>query len=252
MLLMMVSCYSRKEACLDAWAANFDVTADDECSTCCTYPYIKLKISHMFGDSIFNASDTLQNDRGQSYIIQDVRYYLSSFFLYQGDSTYRVREKIATADNGLVIPDDMKIFRNRDTEFNIGTVKAFGRFDSLSFSLGLTSDMTQSTFVGLNNTHVLLPNNKLKDANDETAHFVLRYRRIGATDSLYHTISITTRPDFPALTRDTIINTTKGKEISFPIKADYQVLLANLDLNVGPDSLSKLVLDNIKKMIVVK
>ncbi len=46
LLTVLTSCYEPKEGCLDVRAVNYDVTADDPCSDCCTYPALKVTFRH--------------------------------------------------------------------------------------------------------------------------------------------------------------------------------------------------------------
>ena len=252
--MWLASCYTRKEGCLDNLANNYDVTADDACVTCCKFPALKLQIKHFLGDSIYRSNDTLINDNGQKYIIEDVRYYLSEFSLFQSDSVYHIREKIKTTDNLIIIDNDMKIMRSADASIDIGTVSGYGRFDSLKFNLGLSTVITNNSFGNLDAANVLLTNNKLKDGNGNTAYLTLRYKRLTSVkdSSITQTIYVTQRPQIPTLVKDTVVNTVKGSAIVYPIKADYKVLLQNLDLTLKPDSLGKLLSANLKNMIIVK
>jgi len=252
-IIFLSACYDRKEACLDTFAANYDVTGDDACSGCCTFPSLVLEFTHYNGDSIYKATDTLINDHLQEYVIEDVRYYLSDFTLFQGDSSHTIREKIATENNKIIIANDMKIMRSVDGELSIGSVRLFGKFDSLSFHLGLSDKMINNAFVGLPTNHVLLQNNKLKTPNGETAYFSMKYRRLSPSlDTISQNIYVTDILDFPALRSDSMIITTKGSNIRYPFKADYKVLLQDIDLTLTDDSISKKLYLNLKKMIQPK
>ena len=252
-ILSIVSCYDRKEGCLDILAANYDVTSDDGCADCCTYPMLRLKISQMAGDSLFRLSDTLINDLGQSYKIEDVRFYLSDFSLFQDEANLRIRENIMNENNSVNIPNDMKIVRGTDIEIEIGTIRSYGAFDSLTFNFGLSSIITENIFVNLPTNHVLQKNSMLKDTLNRIAQFTMRFKRISPIkDTVAQTIYVTQRPDFPRIRRDTTITTVKGSPIIFPIKTDYAVLFKNIDMNLTTDTLSKLIVKNLNKMIIVK
>jgi hypothetical protein len=251
--ITLLACYDRKEFCLDSLASNYDVTADDACADCCTYPLLKLSIKHMTGDSTFRVADTLTNDLGQTYAIEDVRYYLSNFTLFQKDSAYTIRETIMTENNVVSIPNHMKILRGIDANLDIGSIRAYGTFDSLTFDFGLSTVMTDNTFVNLATNHVLTKNNKLKNPEEQTAYFTMRFKRITPVrDTVSQFIYITKRPALQSFTRDTTINTTKGNPIIFPIKADYAVLFKNINMALTVDSLSNLIFENLNKMIIVK
>jgi hypothetical protein len=113
--------------------------------------------------------------------------------------------------------------------------------------------MINNAFVGLPTNHVLLQNNKLKTPSGETAYFTMKYRRLSPSlDTISQNIYITDILDFPALRSDSMIITTKGSNIRYPFKADYKVLLQDIDLTLTADSISKKLFINLKKMIQPK
>lgn len=58
-------------------------------------------------------------------------------------------------NNSVNIPNDMKIVRGTDIEIEIGTIRSYGAFDSLTFNFGLSSIITENIFVNLPTNHVL-------------------------------------------------------------------------------------------------
>lgn len=248
----ILACYARKEACLDLLSANYDVTADDDCVSCCIYPTLKLTISHMAGDSIFRTSAIYSNNFNQNYIIEDIRYYVSDFNVFQGNTNYKIREKIETENNVISVANDMKILRAADKTLDIGTIRASGLFDSLQLKVGLTNDMTKNTFVNLPSSHVLLKNNMLKDTAGTIAHFAMRYKKVSSNDSIPKTIILTSLPTLPVISVDKSTTTKKGETINFAIKAEYLRLLKNVDLNLPEAQIIMKVKENIVEMLTVK
>lgn len=251
--IVFTACYDRKEACLDKLAADYDVTADDDCMDCCKYPALRLMINQMAGDSLFRISDTLTNDLGQKYTIEDIRYYLSGFGLYQGDSVYAIREKLMTENNNFSLANDMKILRGTDRELEIGSIRAFGKFDSLSFEMGLSPSMISTTFINLPTNHVLQNNFRLKDDKENLSYFTMRFRRISPVrDTTSQFIYIVQKPNLKTLSIDKSITTTQGQPFVFSFKTDYATLLKNLDITMKNDTLTSLIYENLNKMIIVK
>lgn len=249
-LCSFAACYDRIETCLDEYAANYDVTSDDSCSDCCTYPSLTLRFTHLLGDSLFTKKDTITNDLGQTYLLEDVRFYLSDVDIYQEGMPLSIRQYIATDDNQIIINDDMKIIKSTDSIVNFGTVRAFGTFDSLTCHFGLSEVMTNTAFVNLPSSHILQPLVRLKDKTDQQAYLTMKYKRITPVkDTVSQIISVTQRPDFPTIILKKVIQTVKGNPMIVGIKVDYKVLLQNQDLNFSADSLSKLIYPNLVKII---
>ncbi len=227
--LLLSGCYSRKEACLDNLATNFDVTADDACTdVCCTYPPITIDMTVKAQDSIFSIEDTLINKLGQKYRIIDLRCYFTEFSLYQNNGSKLKSLELITTTNNTTINNDIVLWKWADASFSPGTYKAFGQFDSLTFFLGLSSELKNTTFTSLTSTHPLSESSKLKGNDGLITDMTIRCIRlinkpdtINLTVSLDKTIKIQTKK---------IITTTPGSEIKYGFSADFHALLYHADL----------------------
>ncbi|KXK39979.1 MAG: hypothetical protein J5I52_04645 [Saprospiraceae bacterium] len=246
--LFFTSCYERKEGCLDTYASDYDPSADDVCTECCHYPRLQLAITHLVGDSVYSNSDTLVNQYGQRYIITDVRYYVSDFHLYQADQTYNVRELIGNESNKFYRPNDIKIIRSVDKSIDIGSIRAFGTFDSLRFTQGISRAFLDNTFTDLPTNHVLSQTGRLKDADDNIAYMTVKYRMLDPIDSLV-SIAITEPILHPFALKDSINTTRKSENIRCKIKVDYQVLFDDIDFSMTNASITQKMRENAVRLI---
>ncbi len=247
----MFSCYTRKEACLDLLASNYDVSADDACASCCTFPKLRLEISHLVKDSTYRVDAIYTNDLNQAFNILDVRYYVSSFELYNKTTGKKViLEKIKNQDSTIVLPDDIKILRSVDGSIEIGTIKDYGNYDSLTFRLGLKDEVMQTSFANLPPNHVLLPNNRLKNAAGEYAHFTVR---IQALDTLIgiRNFQVSGLGISEPYTIRTPTTTVKGSAPTFKIKADYDVLFKNINIKDSTSVIESILKQNFKRVLIV-
>ena len=248
----MISCYTRTEGCLDALASNYDVSSDDECIDCCTYPQLILYLDHMVGDSVFSSKDTLTNILGQQYRIVDIKYYFSGFLLSSAtNGNTPVIESISNVDNSIVLPDDIKICKLSDDSISFGTVRDYGIFNGVQFHLGLSDTIINTSFSDLPRTHTLQPLYSLRNANDELVNVAIRIqRKIDTFEILNFYFN---SPDlYKTLTIDSTITTTKGRNFAFRIKADYMQLCDSVNLTMTYDSIENRLLQNIPRMIIVK
>lgn len=249
LISFLMSCYTRKEACLDVLASNYDVSADDACPDCCTYPKLKLEIQHFVKDSVYNFDSIYTNDLNQTFKILDVRYYVHGFELFNKDSGKKVvLETIKNQDSTLIIPDDIKIYRSVDASIEIGSLRDSGTYDSLTFYLGLKDEILTNDFIGLPSTHVLLANNRLKNATGEYAHFTVR---IETADSLIRNFQVTGLGISEPYTIKTPVTTTKGVAPSFKLKANYDELFKNIDIKDSTNVIENALKQNIKKVLIV-
>lgn len=241
-----MSCYSRKEGCLDGLASNYDVTADDPCSSesCrCTYPQLTLNMSLMAGDSAYKFADTLINNLGQKYRIIDFRCYFSDFVLFQNNgSKIQTLNTISSPDNMVSLPDDVAIWKT-ETSFTPGTYKAYGKFDSLSFHIGLSNNLKNTTFSNLTTTHPLSQNIRLKGKDGNITDMTIRCIRLTGKQD---TISLAIKLDTPVkiVNKKTIV-TNPGSDIQYDLRADLMALLRTTDLRQQESAIETQIKSNI-------
>jgi len=251
--LFLMACYTRKEACLDTIASNFDVSADDNCDDCCKYPQLILNIRHMAGDSTFSTQNIYTNDLNQSYQLSDIRFYLSAFKIFKSNESniYQVIETISNADKSVTISDDIKICRIADNTITIGSVKTFGTTDSISFNVGLNSDISNTEFVDLPSSHVLLNLNKLKDENNQTCLATVKFTKFNPPSETLN-LCLTDPGSATKIAIDSTIFTAKGENIIYTIYTDYLQLFKNVNLDTSVTEIEKQVSKNFGNIIVVK
>ncbi len=251
LISFLMSCYTRKEACLDVLASNYDVSADDACPDCCTFPKLKLEIQHFVKDSVYKSDSFYVNELNQAFKILDVRYYLHSFELFNNETGKKVvLETIKNQDSTLIIPDDIKIYRSVDASIEIGSLRDNGTYDSLTFYLGLKDEILTNDFINLPSTHVLLPNNRLKNLEGDYAHFTVRIEPLNTLIGIRN-FQVTGLGISEPYTIKTPITTTKGVAPSFKLKANYDELFKNIDITDSTNVIENALKQNIKKVLIV-
>ncbi len=142
--LIVFSCAKPTEGCLDIRATNFNAAADENC--CCTYPQVKLIVSHA-ADTLFQSPDSIYtNDLGQAYRLLSARFYLSDFIFYMRDvGAIEVADTIllTQADGSMTwVKNDVIQIQRSLSSYSIGTLVTSGKMDSISFQIGLLPAMT--------------------------------------------------------------------------------------------------------------
>jgi hypothetical protein len=243
--LLLSGCYSRKEACLDNFAANFDVTADDPCiDDCCTYPPLNIDMTIKAGDSLFRSEDTLINKMGQKFRIIDLRCYFSEFTLYQNNgSKIKNIEFLTSADNTTTINDDIILWKWAEASFKPGTYKNYGTFDSLTFHLGLNSTLKSTTYSNISSTHVLSETSRLKGKDGSITDMTIRcIRMINKTDTISLSVNLDKTVKIKTIRP---LSTTPGKEIRYGFTADFLALMNSTDLSKSVSDIENQVKSNI-------
>ena len=82
-------CNARVDGCLDLEAENFDVTADNNDLSLCSYPDLLLDVVYRYGDQTFSRDSLYQNTFGQTFAIPDL-YVLFSQFAVTGSEYPRL------------------------------------------------------------------------------------------------------------------------------------------------------------------
>lgn len=248
---ILAGCYSRTEGCLDSFAANFDVSSDDACSTCCVYPSLILSIQNRYGDSAFHQNDTLINRFGQKYIILGMRYYMSDFSLYQNNNDLTVREVIQNKLTGEIIPDEIKIAKSDESGIKCGTVRTYGSFDSIRFVMGIDGKFLEEGLTTLPAGHVLEKQNRINDAQGNMAAAGIRCKVLTPVDTIIN-IFISTDFKLQYTIRDSISETRQGQPITGKIIADYQQLLDDVDLLAPYIEIRNKVTENCRRFLIVR
>ncbi|MFZ1751892.1 MAG: hypothetical protein WAU01_16985 [Saprospiraceae bacterium] len=250
-ILIVSSCYVNQEGCLDTLASNYDVTADNGCDDCCTYPKFNIVLRQVDGDSTFINGDTLVNNLAQKFRIIDCRFYLSEFSLRQSNNVYhQIIENISSDDGTVTVSDDIKIFRSVDSSIPLGTMRTYGTYDSLSFCFGLKPKVVNASFADLSSTHVLQVRNQLKSKDQIRSFFNIKCVRLATNDTLE--LSITDTSLQFRVSVDSIVTTNIGNDINYPLQVDYSKLFSDTDINQSSTSLELALKQNIKSFFGVK
>lgn len=83
--LLLTACYEPQEGCLDPDAANYDLAADDDCSDCCEFPSLSIRIATVWDSLTFDPASTYQDAVGNNFELLNFRYYLGDLQLLSGD-----------------------------------------------------------------------------------------------------------------------------------------------------------------------
>ena len=157
-LLFLAGCYQPKEGCLDIRAKNYDVSADDPCPTCCTYPQLTIAFQHQvilttqpdtFFSFRYNTAYPSPFDTSHYFDILRSRYFLSNFRLIRENG-----EAAGISDSiQIEVPEGVPVtVENNFTKVDrdifqpsvIGKILANGSFRQIRFTLGLAESLLQT------------------------------------------------------------------------------------------------------------
>ncbi len=253
-LLVLSGCYTRQEGCLDTWATNYEVTADDACDkNCCTYPRLSFTLLHQWGDSTILPSDTITNQVGQVFRVTDVRCYMTSVLLHNKIGGNISSNSVLTKTDGQTITDDFLLLRLADQTLTGPQYRTYGDIDSVSFQAGLEEEIANARWESLPETHVLSPKNQLKTRDNTLASLVIKVSLIRAgQEDLPLIFALKAGINSGKTAFSTAIVTKKGENIPIPLHLDYHALLSNVDFAKKEEEIVSRLSQNLRQFIVVK
>lgn len=144
-LFLFVSCYEKKEGCLDVLAKNFVLDADISCcenpdDCCCEYPVLSWRIKQQYEEANLSSADVYYTKLGQPFRIEKILFFVSNIRLtdiqsYAVDDTIRIEES-----NGQVLdrPDDVTLLSSSLFTAEFGVFNRPGSYTMLEFTVGLS------------------------------------------------------------------------------------------------------------------
>ncbi|MBK8501249.1 MAG: hypothetical protein IPL46_03050 [Saprospiraceae bacterium] len=251
--ILLLSCYEKKEGCLDVLAANFNLEADVDCcqdpgTCCCEYPKLSFSIKHQFGSENLSRGRLYTTDLGQPYYIDTIRFFISNVRLLDGNE-YAVSDTIIIkSSNGEEVarPDDVAIVSSTSFSIELGDFVRPGIYSNLSFVVGITEPERTASYDQFESPHPLAENQtRLKDSISKS---LLLYDVGLIPDTLDGAVSHFQLPaSFTVLINLPVeIIKEPGKSITIPLGIDYQKWLETLDLDNGdPDLQNQKILQGI-------
>lgn len=227
--MVLTSCYERQEGCLDINASNYDFTADDPCEDCCSYPTMKISVTHMWGDTFLINNSVYSNDLDQYIKIISSKFYLSDFVLSNSSGNYRIEEVMEVQDENNTITEvynDFIFVQSNRVSYTVGTFPVSDIYDDLSFTMGINGD-----YVAADSTKSFVEDNSFFDA-DLYQHTNFRLDYIIDTISM-DTLQLNIKGESMAknLSLNSSFEIPLGRNFTISLQAHYDLLLSGLDLN---------------------
>ncbi len=238
-LVLIFACQEPEEGCLDVEADNYDVSADDPCSDCCTYPSISIDVAHRF-DTLLFSFDSIYYFPETSLIptqLEQIIFYLSDFRLVNlSDDSLTVFETIELDlfSGGMETFTDDYVLMSRSIpsfSYEVGEIRGAGSFNTLRFSVGIAGEAALSDALTQPDGHPLaLGTDSLWN---ESEGYV--FNRIMLIPDTFNTIAPVRTIDIRGEDAITEINlafsqeVTLGFDVSIPLKIDYKEWLSGID-----------------------
>lgn len=228
--VLLAGCYENQEGCLDLFASNFDVDADDDCcpdpeNCCCEYPDLQLTIAHQLDSASLQLGQTYQTNSGHTYIITELSFLLSDFALRSGSTWVGIRDTIRLEDQ--LRPDDAVRISRSSFRFTVGPFLPPGSFDQVRFICGLTETEANTSPSQFESGHALSSSSDLWDESD--GYQMFRVGMIPDTTTM-DTIQLQI-PAYPSIpfTLDIDEEKTIGNDLNMSISVNYNLWFDSLN-----------------------
>ena len=224
LIILLASCYEKQEGCLDFRAKNYDFSADKPCSDCCTYPSMRLGVSHEWGDTTLMSDSIYYNLANQPIRILNAQFYLHQVSLTDNGQKVSVVEKLSVTDlAGFVseISAANAFVQSARFNYTLGSFEEAQTYDGLDFKLGIDGQYTNES---------LVENESFFDVETfEYVNFRMEYiSDIIAQDTLQFELK---GLDFVAnINLDATLEIPLGVDFTLKILADYQLLFNDIDI----------------------
>lgn len=242
LVVLLASCYEKQEGCLDFRAEDYDFSADIECEDCCTYPDLKLGVTHYWGDTTLMTDSVYTNSVDQSIKILNAQFYLTEVVLLDDGEETTVPETLEVVDSSGTSEEISAAFafvRNTRFTYILGTFEEAQVYDGISFKFGVDGNYIDEELV----EDVLF-------FDDETYEYV-NFRMEYITDQVtLDTLTFELEGvDFVSeIELSGTIDIPLGEEHTIDIIADYDLLFDDIDIeNLNSDTEKASVLANFQQ-----
>lgn len=211
-ICVIASCYEPKEGCIDSYASNYDVSADDMCEDCCKYPNLSLSVYDHYNNEDISSSDTLYNIYGERFRLDALMYVLSDIHL---NDSLRVRER--KTYGSIDVSNDIFIAGTSTFKNTVGTMIVKDSITSLRIVQGLPTPVIEASVPSTDALYPYVPKSRESSGS-------MIYARLLAGDQFNDTIEI--QGIAPRNEQNIALDTLllRGEAIDLKIQADYTTL----------------------------
>ncbi len=134
-IILWTSCEDKTSGCLDPYAENYDVTADNACDGCCEFPTVELKLSLRFDTLAFSADSLYSVGQDTNFRFRSMKFLFSGFHFIAQDSVVQIVDSLC--DESRCWRSDFTYVDIHDLDKTLGHVRYSGLIDRVTLSAGI-------------------------------------------------------------------------------------------------------------------
>jgi len=151
-LTALIGCYEPTEGCVEYWAVNYDVLADELCDDCCTAPEVRVAIKYLLPDSSeYRFGDTILLESGTYVSLHSANMMLSHFDLFSAGLEVAAVNDSVTIDN-VTYESDFEFSTSQGKTIKLSEYEEPFVIDGISFLQGLHPTWQDTSIFGLDNS----------------------------------------------------------------------------------------------------
>ncbi|MCB0645813.1 MAG: hypothetical protein KDC49_04075 [Saprospiraceae bacterium] len=245
-LFGLTSCYEELDGCLDPLARNYTLAADNDCSDCCEFPAIELRINHVYGSGTYGLNRDLVTNVGDTFRVTQQSIYLSRIYFTtpSGDVLENRSTKMYTLDEVNVLkPLDFCLIKSTSVVCSAGTARYAGQVNKAHFQLGLEEGLTMLDSASVSRDPVLTWR---EPARVNNTYYAL-YFKVTTSDNQEKVYYVPADDVFDFTSGPGYVNGA-GQAIQFYISIDYFKLFEDINFKTMPnEEVVKQIMTNISK-----
>lgn len=167
---LLTACYEPIEGCLDRRATNFDISIDEPCPDCCTYPTLKIRFDNkwQYPDTLlaFRTDTVFYDALDQPFRVNRIRFYWSNFRLMLSNGNelpitdfFEVKIPAGTDTMTLTVVDHFLLAEvNSSTDnLTLGAIVPEGSMTGFKTDFGIADPVNKAFISEMPENHVLSP-----------------------------------------------------------------------------------------------
>lgn len=234
LIVVCIQCYEPNEACIDLYASNYDLTADNACSDCCEYPDLIMQFSHRWDSLFFSTNDTLIDDFGNPFYFERFSFFISEIELIDalGESHY-IEDSILLSTNGneAYYKNDFQLVSLDQSSYTIGNVKIEEPINRVKFTMGVS--LGNIDFSELEDDFVLKENNDTYLSGTNFIPWRLEVEKDTMSDILTTIDADVSDNNVIEIFKE--LENTLGSDIRVPINIEYRKILEGVNMKGTDD-----------------
>ncbi len=165
-----LGCYEPTEGCLQFWATDYSVLADEPCEMdlCCTEPRVALSLTYSRPDSSrYTFGDTIYHSASDTYLsLLASNLFISDFEVLNNGIPIELT-KSAIDINGMLVASDFNFDDKHISSTTISNYREPYEYNSIAFTLGIPTALRDTSIFGQDNTIVAVAIDSLYEEVDD-------------------------------------------------------------------------------------